>query len=219
MPEFCYSCERIGHAAKEYLFDKILFKRAGEYEPWLRANPRWKKEGKNHPKPQQQHRKSAALDVTDESAKKQQALQPDVGWKATDTSNMEGKVADTSNMETRKANSSKLSIHSAPKIINDLPTDLDSFENDHHMSFPVMLGTNENVLKSDTTIESNKVLGTVKSANHDTWDFGPAAYHFPSSSGEHATQVNQQGFSSSGNLGANKRVLCSKCGSYGMPTR
>ncbi|KAL4335792.1 hypothetical protein GQ457_07G024510 [Hibiscus cannabinus] len=43
MPEFCYSCGRIGHALKECWFDNSLFKRAGKYGPWLRAGSKEKK--------------------------------------------------------------------------------------------------------------------------------------------------------------------------------
>ncbi|KAK8994577.1 hypothetical protein V6N11_045658 [Hibiscus sabdariffa] len=35
----------LGQAAKECWYDKALFKRAGSYEPWLRAKLRGKKEG------------------------------------------------------------------------------------------------------------------------------------------------------------------------------
>ncbi|KAK8622870.1 hypothetical protein V6N13_117769 [Hibiscus sabdariffa] len=107
------------------------------------------------------------MDDADDSTKQQQTLQPNKGWKAADTSNMGRVIADMFNMGIGKTNSSKLSIHSAPKIINDLPIDSDSLEKDQDMSFHVILGTNENVLKSDTSIENNNMLGAGKNANHD----------------------------------------------------
>ncbi|KAK8562468.1 hypothetical protein V6N12_010546 [Hibiscus sabdariffa] len=109
------------------------------------------------------------LDVNDVSVKQQEPLQPDMG----------GKVADMSNLETSEAKNIALSMCSAPKNINELAIGLDTMEKEDDMSTLAHSGVNENVLRTYTTTKGNNVLVTERDLNHNMVDLGPTTYPSP----------------------------------------